>query len=174
MDDNNCKSSGPRLVASTDTAEIARRRSEDDRQFAIDKLKLAVTQLAANMLRTIAGGGSTYDIVRQISEVIHTFVDLKELGEPYPGLVINETLRSFADRDIDDARFTDEDRTRWHNDGTFDREYAVDRIVTGALRLAASRALGQRTQERSGEKIIYESILALEDARAKADKYHRR
>ena len=52
---------------------------------------------------------------------------------------------------------------RWLEDGTFDRESARDDIVRASLQIAASRLVGQKTQERTAEGALVDGIRRREE-----------
>src|SRR5262245_21955946 len=70
---------GPRLVSERSDAQIAAQEAQRNIKFAEIKLRSAVRELAANLLRIIANGGKDYELVQQITETLKTYQALRDL-----------------------------------------------------------------------------------------------
>lgn len=141
---------GPRLVVTNTGAERAR-------TWATEAVSWAVRDLAANLLRIVRGAGKPHEVVGQIAGLTQALASYREaFGH---GLLPHELSGMLS---IDHP---EEWRTGLKN-SALHRLYAEERIVRGALQVAASRLVEQRTQERVGERELRDGVRDLEDARA--------
>jgi hypothetical protein len=159
-------------------AEKARQDSE--RKFAQDKLSWAIRELASNLMRILAGGGKSYEILAQIKALAEACTACDDAGVPVTGFVLEQALRGATESrlaelqsDPDPARRpTEEQMDRWAENGELATEHGREAIVRAALRVMASRIVGQGTQERTAEHALFDGIRWIEEGRKKSDKYY--
>ena len=139
-----------KLVADNTDADIARNRAEEQARWAL-------VDLAANILRVVRGAGKPYDLPNQAAAFVKSYVDYREKAEGRVtmdlGMAISlpEVVGAYSKYGRDEG----------------DKIYAERSIVRGALQIAASQLLEQRTQEASGEREMYQGINSVEDYRAR-------
>lgn len=143
-----------RLVAENTEVDKARR-------WATDQVSWALRDMTANLLRIVRGAGKPYEIVRQTDELVQALVAYQRAVGHWPP--------SHELADILSIDRNEEWRSQLKS-SELSRLYAEERIVRGALQKAASRLIGQTTQERAGESEIYDGLRDLDAARAE----HRR
>jgi hypothetical protein len=138
------------MVAENEVAQS--KPSDQEVQWARDAYSSALRELTANLLRVVAGAGKPHRVLEDAANFVHAFVDYHphmSFHERVDGaskiLSVREEHRGFDDWKIYDA---EED------------------IIVGALRIAASRLLGQRTQEAAGKTIMDDGFRWREEARA--------
>jgi hypothetical protein len=159
-------------------AENARRDAE--REFAQNHLSSAIRELASNLMRILAGGGKSYEIFAQIKALAEAFAVCNDAGVPVTGFMLEQALRGAAESrlaqlesDPDPARRpTEEQMDRWADDGELAIEHGREAIVRAAVRVMASRIVGQGTQERTAEHALFDGIRWIEEGRKKSDKYY--
>lgn len=141
------------MVAQNTEADLARKRASAEVSWAL-------RQLTANLLRIVRGAGAPGEIIGQIDWLLGTImafqnvVGLAPFSE-YPQMldfVPHEEWRRHADR------------------GQLALVRAEERIVRGLLQIAASRLVGQTTQERAGESEMYAELRDLKDAREEIER----
>jgi hypothetical protein len=117
-----------KTVSQNSDAEIAKNRAREG-------LHWRVRQLTANLMRIVRGAGSSHDISDQLTS-LHDAYDAYQaaLGREPAGHEIQQALAPPDERNDRD-----------------DFGMAKELIVSGALRLAAGRLLGQDLQARNGE-----------------------
>lgn len=138
------------MVAENEVAQS--KPSDQEVQWARDAYSYALRELTANLLRVVAGAGKPHQVLQDAANFVHAFVDYHphmSFHERVDGaseiLAVREEHRGFDD---------------W-------KSYeAEEDIIVGALRIAASRLLGQRTQEAAGETKMRDGIRYREEARA--------
>lgn len=139
-----------RLVATTTEAERAH-------GWAEDQVSWALRNLTANLLRIIRGAGKPHEIVEQSARLTQALVEYQEaVGHWPPSHELSEMLS------IDHPG-------EWRSQSnSSERDFleATECIVRGALQKAASRLIGQLTQERAGGRELYDGVRDLENARA--------
>lgn len=131
--------------------EVAQSKPSDQEvQWARDAYSYALRALTANLLRVVAGAGKPHQVVEDAATFIHRFMDYQphmNWSERVDGaseiLAVREEHRGF--------------------DGWKSYEAKED-IIVGALRIAASRLLGQSTQEAAGETKMAHGIRQREEA----------
>lgn len=138
-----------RLVANNTEADIAR-----DRATAAVSWKLR--NLTANLLRVVRGAGKPHEIAEQAGELVLAVAAYqKAFGHWPPSWELSEML-SIDQPQEGLARLEGHEWSRAHAEHT---------IVRGALQIAASRLIGQSTQERAGESEMLDGVRSLEAAR---------
>ena len=144
-----------KLVSKRDPKEVAA-------QHARRELSAATKELAANILRVIAGARSTYKIIDQVVPVVAASERLNELtGNALAShTAIEEALRSLDWR-AGNPKYTrpnDDALARWERDGSTDLDRAIDVIVQAALRLVAAQLCAQPTPESRSRNQLMEAV----------------
>ena len=136
-----------KIVSETSDKELARQRVQPIVEWALK-------DLAANLMRITRGAGKPYLVGRQAQELIEALKAYREAVGLYPGsdeisaaLNIQEDLRLSGQL------------SRSENS----RRYAKEMLVRGGLQIAASRLLGQSTQESAGSSELYQGFMDLRD-----------
>lgn len=129
--------------------------------------------IAANILRIIAGAGNEFEIYRQTRELLESYDKFKpHAGVNFPFHHSTPVVDGLTDLDWrkDDPAYskpTEEDRERWSRDGTTEREMAIDSICQYSLRLVAAQLLAQPTQESKSKSDLLRAIRDFEGAQQK-------
>lgn len=136
-----------KLVSSNTDAEIERKR-------LTDQVERAARELAANVLRVVRGAGKSYELVGQAA-------NLAVLSQQY-----FEVAGVWPDTEIAEAIALPEPR---RHSGLDEAELLIQRglhtATRGALQLAASEIVGQRTQATAGESELFDGINSVERGR---------
>jgi hypothetical protein len=127
--------------------------SDDDirREHARQDIVWPLKELAANLIRVVRGAGKPYEIASQADRVLDAFEAYREVVGHYPP---SDEIQNAVS-----IRFHDHDRE------SSEIDWAISQIVQGSLQIAASRIVGQSTQEAAGERETLEGVNALERAR---------
>jgi hypothetical protein len=126
--------------------------AERDRHFAEREVEGALVALAANLLRVVRGAGKPVEIAPQALRYVQAAQAYFDLTRTWPSRDLHGFL-DIGNPRLD--RFNAENR-RW--------EEAMDTMVKGALQMAASRLLGQLTQESAGQSQLHDGIKLREEA----------
>ena len=145
-----------RLVGNQNGADggsvrVVTSNSDDDirRHRAMSKVRWALVELAANMLRVIRGAGRPHEIGEQTIAVLTAMETYrKDVGFWPDANEISDSL-SFYERPNWFGQISPPDQERW---------YAERTVMRGALQSIASSLLGQRTQETAGHHEMYQGI----------------
>lgn len=124
-----------------------------DTSFAQEDLDYALRQLAANIIRVVRGAGNPDEIIVQCAKVVDTAIAFREAAERVPSPV---SVASAIKLKHDSLQYDD---SFW-----FSRQLADRKMISGVLQFAASRLLGQLTQERRGETEMHEAYRDMESA----------
>ena len=149
-----------KLVSENPADEIARRRAQEAAERAEERARGMVNwrlrDLTANLIRVARGAGKPYDLEEQAARFVEACDEYREqVGRGVSSEDIHEILRV--------RRYLGQDRERtpeqhaW-NDGE-------ESMVAGALQIAASRILGQRTQEVRGHSEMFDGLQIIERER---------
>ena len=126
-----------------------------------------VRRLFANLARIAAGAGKPEEVEAQVLELA---VAIEEAQQRSGVALTDERLREWLDAD-DGEHFRalggERDQERWRRDGTAERVYAINTIVRGALRLAASRVTANTTQEQLAESLLLNGVRTLDELQAR-------
>lgn len=134
-----------RVVSENSESDIARNEAAQDVEWRL-------RELAANLLRVIRGAGKPYDLPQDAASFVRAVVAYQEAaGHGVPSDELSAMLTDAVDQDIDRAQGDESDRA-----------YAERKIMRGCLQIAASRLLGQRTQESAGDSELYDGARDLE------------
>jgi hypothetical protein len=125
------------------------------RQLAMAEVSRTLREMTANLLRVIRGAGKPYEIGPQAEAFLQTLTRYREVTGTWPLDDLSEVLSVERDPKIMDRLQGDQ----------LDRALAEERVVRGALQVAASRLIGHTTHESIGLHEIYEGINAIEDVR---------
>ncbi|WP_420335562.1 hypothetical protein [Roseibium sp.] len=134
-----------KLVVENDPKEIAQRD-------AFRRLEKVLKNLAANLFRVSRGAGKPFSVASDCAAVIEAYEDYRNAVGHYPTSHEVSTALDFK-KDIE---------TPPSDDPLYDREFAIDCIISGSLQLVASKFLGQRLQISAGEKELIEGVRELE------------
>jgi hypothetical protein len=113
-------------------------------------------EMAANILRTIRGAGRPHTILSEALALIDSAMSYREQVGQFPAL---EELGKALDIDTPKGRL---DQMSPETEAVVT---AREKIVHGALQVAASRLLEQRPQEAAGDSEMHKGIEAFEAAR---------
>ena len=146
---------GPKLVFEQDPKVVAAQRARTE-------IAAATKELAANLLRIIAGAGNSEKLVDQMTAALKPCEKLCEASGSATSLAgaLDEALRDLDWRQdaTGYSQPTDEDRARWERDGTTETERARDAVVQAALRLVAAQLSAQPTQESQADNQLLLAI----------------
>jgi hypothetical protein len=127
----------------------------------------AIRDLVANILRIVAGSGKPLMMADQLNALIEATLKFQLAAGYWPTEFVAKVLGLEDERlewmnklergEIDQASIE-----RWSNDSTFERMDAEREIIKGALRTAASKLVGQKTQEVKGRRTMLDGINLLE------------
>lgn len=125
---------------------------ETARGEAAEEARAALVELAAELLRLVAGGGK----VHSLAILAGTFADAAN-----------------AYRDVAKVGLMEDEIRKWLRDGLPDywsdtdlpmsARYERRSLVQSSLRIAASRLLGQRTQESNADNALAVALRARDD-----------
>jgi hypothetical protein len=147
-----------KVVSETPEADLERARKERERADALHGVQCALVDLTANLLRVVRGAGKSYAIPRDAIELFGKIRVYTELTNELPhGYDLEQVLSM---RRAEDWETLEEEIRKW--DPVKEAEAS---IVAGSLQIAASRLLGQHTQERAGCREMLEGIEELREAR---------
>lgn len=139
------------------------------------KVRVTLRRLAANVMRVARGSGSSAELGHQMVACIEAMEAYRDVvGTWVPSWDLNKML----DADAADAegrpwfKPSEEDRARWDEDGSTDRDLAERDIRHACLQVAASMLLNQSPQKRRGERDFYEGVRRLEASRERGRAYH--
>ena len=133
----------------------------NDHESEKEQDRLGLRQLAANLLRVIAGAGRPQHIVGQVralAEFIETYE--KAAGRAPGPLDFSGCLETSYDEEL--IRRLDVIEQ--------ERVEAVETILSGSLQIAASRLLGQETQKTLAGNKLYKGMRDMERVREQARK----
>jgi hypothetical protein len=129
-------------------------------------LEQATRNLAANLLRVIAGAGRDYELIGQIIATGKAWSEMQKWsGQPdYPYVPHWPMVQALHSWTWDDG-LSEEQRSRMWKNGNAEVESSQDDVVTSALRLVAARLLGQSTQISQAERELSDSTRRLKEAK---------
>jgi hypothetical protein len=115
--------------------------NEATRDFAMQIVSVRLRELAGNILRVVRGAGRSYEIGRQAQDLIEALHAYRDAVGQFPA---SEAIDAALHIETPDEQLNQMDD---------EQEMVVtarQAIIRGALQIAASRLLGQRTQEAVG------------------------
>jgi hypothetical protein len=136
-----------RLAVENDQRDIDKERAKRDIEWPL-------RELAANIIRVVRGAGKSYEIAGQCVAVIEAFQRYREKVGVWPG-----------SSEIDQALSIRREAENASYDDVWELEYAHGTIVRGALQVAASRLVGQNTQEQRGRSELMDGVNSIERIR---------
>jgi len=142
------------IVSENSEADIAR-------NTAMSKVDWAVRELTANLIRVTRGAGRPHYIGRHAQALIDALLEYRNAAGHFPS---SEDLSNALAIDVDPAIVEQMD------DDNYTEMCARHSIIGGSLQIAASRLLGQKTQERAGEHQMYRGVDQRDALRAKRRK----
>lgn len=137
---------------------VAADNSDEDREREWAKMMLssALRELTANLIRVTRGAGRSYEIGQQAKELIDAYQAYKTAVGTWPSSYeLNEMLA------LDDH----EGRGDSADEAGVTLHYGQQYVVKGALQIAASQLIGQRTQEAAGRSQLHDGLRMVEEAR---------
>ena len=138
-----------RVVSENSETDLARRQ-------AVERVRWALREMTANLLRVVRGAGKSHEIVNQTAELLQALASYRDVVGTFPPVdELDRFLR--MGRDFD-AYMQYEEQVRA-------RISAEESIVRGALQMAASQLIGQSTQEAAGRHEMYGGLNAIVDMR---------
>jgi hypothetical protein len=130
------------------------------------KLSWAVRDLAANILRIIAGAGKDYDLVEQCTNLLQAVVELDEIKEQVidlPTVVMTNALRETDWRKLFPQDYPTYGERQWT-----EQTIAEDSLVQAALRMTAAQLVRQPTHEHRNHTDMVIAARELIEAKDKA------
>lgn len=120
------------------------------------QLRWVLREHAANLMRVVRGAGKAYEIGPQAAAIVRLFERYREITGVYPSA---SEVACMLQVERDDDRF------RGCDNDDLTMMFAQREMVRGALQIAASELLGQRTQEARGEDELFQGLQRHEKAR---------
>lgn len=148
----------------TSEAEIERKRRDDDLHRVCDQLHWRLRDLAANMMRVARGAGKPYEIGKQCVSVIDAMQSYRNLAGFYPSSGELSEMLNLRQFERDHGLRGSE--SAWY--------MAEQKMVRGALQMAASTLLGQNTQHAAGSTELFEGFEVIEEIRDENSRRARR
>lgn len=139
-----------RLAAENDQRTI-------DQEWARGRLRRPLRELAANVIRVVRGAGRSYEIAEQCIAVIEAYRGYFDKVGSWP-----------AAWEVDQALAIGRDRDTQVYDEAWERAVARETILRGSLQVAASRLVGQNTQENRGRSELMEGVNSIIQIREEA------
>lgn len=160
-----------KVVSSQTSTQIERNRAEGDLEFPF-------RNLAANVIRTVRGAGRPEDMVAQMLACLDAAEAYRKLTGHYPKAKIYRRFLNLAEFYFDPTTWADEREKeaikQLAMSGYPERIEGERMIHRGALQVAASRLLGQHTQEVLGDHEMYAGVHLLKDSLVVQNVYWRR
>jgi hypothetical protein len=150
-EDRIVKDSRMKLVVHNSQRDIERERHTGHIQAAYDRV-------AANLLRVLRGAGDIGGVLHYAADYVAACERAREAGQ-YPVSIQYSIPTAW---DIIHSTGTEDDQKRWMQDGTYEKEVAVQTIISGALQQVASELLDQKSLIARGKQEMTEGIRAYE------------
>jgi hypothetical protein len=147
-----------KIVSENSEEDLETRRKESEMRFARSKVKAALIDLTANLLRIVRSpdtGGKPYQVLRETVTLMEAFKEYDKVAGHWPPA--HEIAEALSTRPVHES--IDEAIKHWDP-----VKHAEDTIISGALQIAASRLLGQRTIAIKGSSEMHDGIRELEQA----------
>lgn len=131
-----------KLVSHNTTEDLAALQHAKEVNEVETQLLRLIRLFVANAIRVVRGAGKPHHIKGQISELAELFEDYQELaGNSFSGdkiqFHLNHRVASLGDDEI---------------------EMAIEKMISGALQVAASRLANQTTHEHRGRSELIEGV----------------
>lgn len=160
-----------RVVSSQTSTQI-------ERNYAEGELEFPFRNLAANIIRVVRGAGRPEDMIAQMLACLDAAEAYRKLTGHYPKAKIYRRFLNLAEFYFDPTTWADEKEKeailQLSMSGYPEKIEAERMIHRGALQVAASRLLGQHTQEVAGDHEMYMGAHLLKDSLAVQNVYWRR
>ncbi|SFZ80828.1 hypothetical protein SAMN02983003_0157 [Devosia enhydra] len=139
----------------------------------------AARELAANVLRLVAGGGRAHGLSENVDNLYDAIDRYHKVHHAYPSqhqwnqaLNVNAAWFELNSRGIDESLSPEnmDERQRL----AFDRAIAISGIRDGMLQMAASMLMHQIPQQAAGEAKFYENFHHLIDLQERSRDHHHR
>lgn len=136
------------------TMKVVSGNSETDiaRSRALNDVEWALRNLAANILRVVRGAGKPDEFGEQMIKVVHAMFEYRDVVGHVPQA---DALRGALDINASDVLLEN------ISDDEAEKLDAKQEIIRGALQIAASRLLGQSTQESTGSNELIAGVKEL-------------
>jgi hypothetical protein len=138
--------------------ELVAAQSEQDRRAALaqNRARWALRELTANLIRVARGAGKPYDVEVQAARFLEACDEYRAAtSHGLPTDAVHDMLRV--------RQYAPEDRARTDEQNAWDS--GEENMVAGALQIAASRLVGQGTQEARGQSEMFEGLRIIERLR---------
>jgi len=132
----------PKLTVVADNPQPKR-----DERYAQQQFERALLQLAANIIRVVRGAGKPYEVILQCNEVVNTAIEVRDKAGNMPSDATVANILMLGHEEIHDYD------SLWS-----ERKIAMRRMVSGALRVAASSLLQQQLQVQHGQREMDEAF----------------
>jgi hypothetical protein len=135
-------------------------RADREIERAMERVRSRLADLAASMLRMMAGGESaSFELMRKLRELIDAQQDLRKVSGEWLSVDDQHRALTLPQSELK-SDFTDHQYREWQ------QNRGMERIVQGALRLAAHQVLGERPHfgGKYSERLIEEGIASIERA----------
>ena len=143
-----------RLVSENSEADLAKREK-------LDEVERRFVDLASNVLRVVRGAGKPGDIGDQASALAWAYIEFEKVAGHYP----------FPEHIAEAANIAPtHDQLSKMSPENYEEVASEHQIIKGALQIAASRLLRQRTQESAGDNEMFEGMRRWEDNRDAANR----
>jgi hypothetical protein len=143
-----------RIVSETSETEIARER-------ALREIDRTLREFTANVMRVTRGAGKPDAIIGEAISLFEALIGYHNATGDFPSYHRMAAMLYME---------SDEERINQMRGAYRPEYYAEQKIICGSLQVAASRLLGQRTLQRSGEREMYLGIRELDDIHAERQK----
>mgnify|MGYP006956294673 CR=1 FL=1 len=140
-----------KIVSENSSGDLARTR-------ASEHFRGALVDLTANLLRVTRGAGKGFEVAEQAASLVQAVRDYQRAHGHFPPALEYQKALSIEEK-RDAASETNQMR-----------QEAIERIVRAGLQVAASRLLGQRTQETSAEHDIFVGVDEVQAWRAEVNR----
>jgi len=122
----------------------------------LNRLTWALRELTANLMRISRGAGKPVSVVVQSAEVVSIVREYEDLtGHGAPVETVSEALSVRVDWEVLFNLPEDERKRRRVN----------ERVIAGALQVAASRLLDQKTHATRGDDEMFEGMQRIQEVR---------
>jgi hypothetical protein len=153
--------------------KLVSENSESDikKRAASEEFEQKLEGLAINMLRVIAGAGEPARLLRDIHECALATREYRDVHSEYPSAFQIAKLLDLHTYDREQwESWSDAERERWLEDGTFAVQIAAARIRQASLRIVAAQWAGQKTVLSNADRLFFEATKSYDDAK----EFHRK
>lgn len=130
-------------------------QSDIDRERVRQGIEWPLSNLAANLLRVVRGAGKSHEIGEQCVAVLKAFQEYRDKVGHWPTSFEMEEALSIRQKERPNETY----------DEYWEWQHAQEDIMRGALQVAASRLVGQLTQEHRGRSDMMDGVRELDRIR---------